>query len=479
MIRTLAIQFEDLFQKYFGDVPQSITPLPQGGSDRRYFRISSDTNKVIGAYNPDIDENRVFFYLTSHFKSLGFPVPELLGISDDETTYLLSDLGDDTLFNQIIKIDWGKDNLDTHINLIKRVLGLLAQVQVNGAKGLDFSKCYPKAEFDLQSVMWDFNYFKYSFLKPAGIRFNETKLEDDFLSLAKILLNQPKHFFHYRDFQSRNVMILNNEPYLIDYQGGRKGPLLYDVASFLYQARASFPDQIKADLLEYYLTKVGELTTINKDECLRVFPLFALFRVIQTLGAYGFRGFFERRTHFLQSIPLAAANLKDILEKLPELSINFPALKVVLEEVYNKFGAQNEQTKAFDGLTVEINSFSFKKGYPLEHPEHGGGFVFDCRALPNPGRLNQYKMLTGLDQPVIDYLNEHSEVSNFFEDVKDLVLKSITVYQERGFKHLSISFGCTGGQHRSVFMANFLSKFLNQNKNLNVVINHREIKEKH
>jgi aminoglycoside/choline kinase family phosphotransferase len=476
MSNSLAKQFENLFYKCFGDKPQSITPLPQGGSDRCYFRILSDNQNVIGAYNPDIDENRTFFYLTNHFSSLDFPVPKLLGISDNETTYLLSDLGNVTLFDQIINTDWEASTSDLQIDLLKKTLDLLARVQVQGSKGLDFSKCYPKAEFDLQSIMWDFNYFKYCFLKPSGIRFNEAKLEDDFLTFAENLLVQPKNFFHYRDFQSRNIMIVNNEPYLIDYQGGRKGPLLYDVASFLYQARANFPKVVREDLLKHYLTKVGELTNIDKEECTRIFPLFALFRVIQTLGAYGYRGFFERRTHFLQSIPLAANNLNHLLENLAQTSINLTVLNGILKEVYNKFGINNEQTDTFEGLTVQVNSFSFKKGYPPEHPEHGGGFVFDCRALPNPGRLNEYKMLTGLDKPVVEYLSGHKEVLDFFEEVKEMVLKSISVYKERKFKHLSISFGCTGGQHRSVYMASSLSSFLNEKSELKVIVNHREIK---
>ncbi|PKP37295.1 MAG: hypothetical protein CVT98_06260 [Bacteroidetes bacterium HGW-Bacteroidetes-15] len=475
MNNSLNITLATLFQDQFGVLPQSITPLPQGGSDRKYYRLVANSQSAIGAYNPDIEENRTFIYFTKHFKGLGFPVPEFYGVSGDETTYLLSDLGDYTLFHSFICTLWDSKSAQKSVDLSKLTLALLAQFQVEGAKGLDFSKCYPKSQFDLQSIMWDFNYFKYSFLKPSGIRFNESKLDDDFLAFANVLLTQPATFFHYRDFQSRNVMLVDNKPYFIDYQGGRRGPLLYDVASFLYQARANFPQRVKDELLDFYLDKVGELTPIDKTESRLQFPLFALFRVIQTLGAYGYRGFFERRTHFLQSVPLAAKNLKPLLDQLNHTKLKLTALEPVLESIYNKYAVTTEQSEAFDGLTVEITSFSFKKGYPMENAEHGGGFVFDCRSLSNPGRLNQYKMLTGLDSQVIDYLKQHSEVEVFFEKVKTLVFETVSVYKSRGFSHLSVSFGCTGGQHRSVYMASQLAQSLQSVAGVRTIVNHREI----
>lgn len=461
---------EKLYLSCFGKKPQSITPLPQGGSDRRYFRLVSGEESVIGAHNPDVDENRAFIYLTQHFGSKDLPVPQVLAVADNEEFYLLSDLGNNSLFDHIVGVDW-EDKSKTE--LLKKTLALLVRFQVDGAVGLDFTKCYPKAEFDLQSVMWDFNYFKYSFLKPTGIKFNESTLDDDFLAFAKLLVSQPSGFFHYRDFQSRNVMLVGDRPHFIDYQGGRRGPLLYDVASFLYQARANFTQKLRNELLNFYLDEVARCIEIDKVQSAQVFPAFALFRVIQTLGAYGYRGFFERRSHFLQSIPLAAANLKHLVENC---GLTLPTLKPILESIAEKYGETNEQTKPFEGLTLEVNSFSYRKGYPLEHPEHGGGFVFDCRALPNPGRLQEFKMLTGLEKPVVDFLESHSEIDNFFAEAFTLVRKSVDVYLKRGFKHLSVSFGCTGGQHRSVYMANRLAKELEHFDNLRIRLNHREQK---
>ena len=469
---------EKLFLGHFGIMPISITPLPQGGSDRRYYRLTAENHSAIGAHNPDVQENRTFLYLTEHFGKLGFPVPEVFSISEDETVYLLSDLGNQSLFDFFPCTDWKRASSENVKVLLKDSLSLLARLQVEGAKGLEFKRCYPKSEFDSQSVMWDFNYFKYSFLKPSGIRFNETKLDDDFLAFSEVLISQSAEYFHYRDFQSRNIMVKDDKPHLIDYQGGRRGPLLYDVASFLYQARAKFPQELRDELLEHYLNEVARYTQIDKTESRQVFPAFALFRVIQTLGAYGYRGFFERRSHFLLSIPMASANLMNLLEGVREMNLKLPTLKPILESIYEKYAGSNEQTSRYDGLIIAINSFSFKKGYPEEHPEHGGGFVFDCRALPNPGRLNKYKMLTGLDQPVIAYLKEHEEVEQFFQQTLDLISKSVEAYRKRGFDHLSVSFGCTGGQHRSVYMANQLASALKGEEGVKVVLNHREINTK-
>ncbi|MFP4556145.1 MAG: phosphotransferase [Bacteroidales bacterium] len=477
MEKNLHLIFTDFFKNHFGVPPTEISPLPQGGSDRKYFRLSSQSQSAIAAYNPEIEENRAFIYLTKHFGNLGFPVPDIYEVSDDEQTYLLSDLGDITLFDKLICGVIHGDATSTSVGLLKETLALLAKIQVEGSKGLDFSRCYPKSEFDKQSVMWDFYYFKYSFLKPSGIRFNEAKLDNDFLALANVLLSQPAEYFHYRDFQSRNIMLVNGKPHFIDYQGGRQGPLLYDIASFLYQARANISQQIRDELLDFYLDEVGKYTKINISESKKVFPAFAVFRVIQTLGAYGYRGFFERRAHFLQSIPLAAANLKLLLERLGSINLNLPTLQPVLEAISQKYAQSSEQTQPFDGLTLEINSFSFKKGYPMEHPEHGGGFVFDCRALPNPGRLNQYKLQTGLDEQVIGYLEKYTEVEQFFSHVKELVTKSVYTYKHRGFNHLSVSFGCTGGQHRSVYMASRLTQYFRAVDGIRIVLKHRELKK--
>lgn len=463
-----------LFQSQFGTIPQSIIPLPQSGSDRQYYRISNGYQSALGVFNPDIEENKTFFYLTNHFSSLGLNVPSLLKVGDNEELYLIADLGDKTLFDSIISADLANNTPKELESILKKSLMQLAQFQVFGAKELDFSKCYPKSDFDLQSVMWDFNYFKYSFLKPSGIKFNELLLDEDFSVLANILLSEPAEYFHYRDFQSRNVMLVDNIPYFIDYQGGRRGPLLYDVASFLYQAKASFPQSLRDELLDFYLDEVSKITAIDKSKSLNIYPVFVLFRIIQTLGAYGYRGFFERKPHFLQSIPVAVINLMQIMEKLNKILPKIPTLKVILESIYQKFGKPNEQSDAFNGLTLEVNSISLVKGYPKVHPEHGGGFVFDCRGLNNPGRKPEFRMLTGLDKPVADFINQLPDAQIFYKNVLSIINPTVDEYIARGYKHLSVTFGCTGGQHRSVYMANRLANEFRKREGLRVVIKHRE-----
>lgn len=467
-----------LFKEYFRIDVQSVSPLPQGGSDRRYYRLTGDGATAIGAYNPNIQENQAFFYLTNHFLSKGFSVPQVLSIADDEQFYLLNDLGNQTLFDVFLETDWSHPESEEILRVAEQAISQLAQLQVKGAQGLDFSQCYPKAEFDMQSVMWDFNYFKYSFLKPSGIPFNEMHLEADFLAFAKVLLSQPNTYFHYRDFQSRNVMLVDGEPYFIDYQGGRRGPLLYDLASFIYQARANLPQKIREQLVNTYFDTLSTLVEINWEEQERYLPLFALFRVIQTLGAYGYRGFFERRAHFLQSIPLAAGNVLPLLAQINPQLLQAPHLFEVLGKLAHKYSV-SQTAEPFNGLTVQVWSFSFLKGYPAEHPVHGGGFVFDCRALPNPGRIDKYKMQTGRDAEVIAYLENEEEVQRFYAEMWKIVSPSIERYISRGFKHLSVSFGCTGGQHRSVYMAErFAQEVAQRFESVKVSLTHREIEKR-
>lgn len=478
MISTIDNQIKALFKRHFRIDAQSVTPLPQGGSDRRYYRLTGDGVTAIGTYNPNVQENRAFFYLTSHFLSKGFSVPQVLSIADDEQFYLLNDLSDQTLFDIFLETDWSRPESEETLRIAEKTISQLAQLQVKGAQGLDFSQCYPIAEFDMQSVMWDFSYFKYSFLKPSGIPFNEMQLEADFLAFAKVLLSQPNTYFHYRDFQSRNVMIANGNPYFIDYQGGRRGPLLYDLASFIYQARANLPQKIRERLVNIYFDTLSSLVEINRGEQERYLPLFALFRVIQTLGAYGYRGFFERRAHFLQSIPLAAANVLPLLAQISPQLLQTSHLFEVLGRLAHKYAA-SQTAEPFNGLTVQAWSFSFLKGYPAEHPVHGGGFVFDCRALPNPGRIDRYKMQTGKDAEVITYLDNEEEVQRFYAEMWGMVSRSIERYVSRGFKNLSVAFGCTGGQHRSVYMAErFAQEVAQRFESVKVSLTHREIEKK-
>lgn len=463
-----------LYINLFKHEPSSVAALPSSGSNRIYFRLQGDVKVVIGAFNADLDENNAFFSLTNHFRSKGLKVPTILSISTNQQYYLLEDLGDTTLYSMLSCHISGGEYSEKMMNLFKASLSQLVQFQVDGADGLNFSCCYPKQVFDRRSVMWDFSYFKYSFLKPNGVIFDEDKLEDDFELFANYLLDDDMSYFHYRDFQSRNIMVQGDDLYFIDYQGGRRGPCLYDVASFLYQAKAGIPQNQKDALFEHYLNVLGSKKKVDIDKLRNRFPAFALFRVIQTLGAYGFRGYFEGKAHFLQSIPPAIENLNQLLVvDLKHLKIDY--LKSVLNSLAEKVKGKFEQTEPFDGLTVDIISFSLKNSYPGINPEHGGGFIFDCRSLTNPGRLAKYKDLTGLDAPVAEYLNAKPEVIIFMNSAYDMVHSAIENYLSRGFAYLSVGFGCTGGQHRSVYCASRMAEMLEGIEGVKIILKHREL----
>lgn len=454
-----------LYESNFKIKPDRVEVLPASGSPRIYFRLHRAGDSLIGAFNNDVDENRAFFYLSKHFSVKNLNVPEVVAVSSCEKYYLQTDLGSVSLFDLISK---GDSNLD---GMLEKAVRQLVHFQVKGFEGLDSSKCFPIPSFDRRSVMWDLNYFKYNFLKPSGLTFSEVKLEDEFNRLADILLAEDTNYFHYRDFQSRNVMVKDNQLYFIDFQGGRLGPCLYDLASFLYQAKAGFSSELRARLFNGYIDELAKYRTIDAAHLRDVYPFVVMFRILQTLGAYGFRGFFEKKTHFIQSIPGAVANYLDLANST--LVGEFGYIASLLNE-YNK-QITTDGIEEYDGLTVSLTSFSFKKGYPEIHPNHGGGFIFDCRFLPNPGRIEMYKSLTGLDMAVADYLSNCDEVVEFNQRVLALVSSAINNYLERNFKHLSIAFGCTGGQHRSVFCTNLLAKKLSERYNVNINVKHREI----
>jgi len=469
-IEILSNLFNDLY-KY---KPLEINQLPKSGSSRIYYRIKGNDSSVIGAFNTDVKENKAFFSLTRHFIQKGLKVPKLLAISKDQQYYLLSDLGDLTLYSHLTC--HLKDSLydDKMMNYFKSALFHLVRFQTEGADGFDFSNCYPKKVFDRRSVMWDFSYFKYSFLKPTGVIFDEDKLEDDFDSFTSYLLNDEMVYFQYRDFQSRNIMVKDEGLYFIDYQGGRRGPCLYDVASLLYQAKAAIPQAQRDLLFNYYLSELNSKRKVEIDILKNRFPAFVLFRVIQTLGAYGYRGYFEGKAHFLQSIPPAIENLNSILGlSYPDIDITY--LKSILKQVVEIYKQKSEQTQLFKGLTIDITSFSLKNGYPSLNVEHGGGFIFDCRSLQNPGRLAKYKELTGLDKPVIEYLDAKTEVDVFMNQAFEMINNAAENYLTRGFKYLSVGFGCTGGQHRSVYCAARLAKMLEKLQGVKIYLSHREL----
>ncbi|MCB8964474.1 MAG: phosphotransferase [Bacteroidales bacterium] len=455
-----------LFATVFNVKPDRVEVLPASGSSRIYFRLYGSGTSSIGVFNNDVDENRAFIYLSKHFANNKMNVPEVVAISSCEKYYLQTDLGSVSLFDLISKSDPSLDGL------LEQAVRQLVQFQVKGADGLDSSKCFPIPSFDRRSVMWDLNYFKYNFLKPSGIFFSEVKLEDEFNRLADILLAEDLNFFHYRDFQSRNIMVKDSQLFFIDFQGGRLGPCLYDVASFLYQAKAGFSPELRAKLFNVYINELATLRQIDAVHLRRIFPFMVMFRIVQTLGAYGFRGFFEKKAHFMQSIPNAIINYLELAESF---SVDeFSYITSLLKE-YRLLIPKNDVDEP-DGLTISITSFSLKKGYPDIHPSHGGGFVFDCRFLPNPGRIDRYKSLTGLDSEVVDYLDEIEEVAVFNNRVFDIVSSAIDNYIQRDFKYLAVAFGCTGGQHRSVYCTNLLARKLSQRYNVNMVVKHRELK---
>jgi len=457
-----------LYQSYTGEAPTSIEPLPGAGSNRKYFRLKGKES-LIGVYGTSTEENRAFIYMARHFSQKGLPVPRILAESPDQSVYLQDDLGDTSLF-QLIKQGRESGNFsDEETNILKRTIRLLPQIQFEGSKKMDFSYCYPLATFNRRSVLWDLNYFKYCFLKATGLEFQENLLEDDFERMADTLLQIEPQVFMYRDFQSRNIMIREEKPYFIDFQGGRKGPFYYDVASFLWQAKANYPDSLRQELLDEYLDALRPYHAIDKEQFLTTLRHFVLFRTLQVLGAYGFRGYFEKKAHFIQSVPYAIENLRQLLETdFPE----YPYLCLMLRKLTElpQFASIRNRRK----LTVRVMSFSYKKGIPEDPSGNGGGYVFDCRAVHNPGKYEQYKQLTGRDKPVIDFLEQDGEILQFLEHVDALADAHVQRFLERGFTNLSICFGCTGGQHRSVYSAEHVAHHLNEKFGVRIRLIHRE-----
>ena len=465
-------QLFSLFESHFKEEVTFFEQLPASGSYREYVRIKSVNHQVIGAYNQDIKENQAFLEFSAHFRNKNIPVPHIYAVNSNMDCYLQEDLGNTTLFDFISTT---RENEGFSIKIVdeyKKVLRELPRIQLVAGKDIDYSVCYPREAFDKQSMMWDLNYFKYYFLKLAKIPFDEQALEDDFQTFSDYLLAVDNNAFLYRDFQSRNVMLKDGKVYFIDYQGGRKGALQYDLASLLYDAKANIPEAEREELLEFYLDELSQYKQVNRDKFKALFGGYVLIRIMQAMGAYGFRGFYEKKEHFLKSIPFALKNLETLLArntiqvKLPEL---FKVLKAVTESVFLKTISPSN-----DRLTVRISSFSYKKGIPHDPSGNGGGFVFDCRAIHNPGRYLEYKHLTGKDPQVQEFLEEKSTIASFMESVISLVSQSVEVYSSRGFSHLCVSFGCTGGQHRSVYAAEKLAEYLRNNYPVTVVLQHVE-----
>jgi aminoglycoside/choline kinase family phosphotransferase len=471
-----------IFESWSGERANQIITIPQSGSYREYYRIIGSSKTAIGVFNEDLKENIAFLSFTKHFRSIGLPVPEVLAEDKNGKLYLLSDLGDESLFDFLqqkrsqVGVFPG-----SAIKAYKAALTKLPEFQVTATGKLDYTVCYPRAAFDKQSMMWDLSYFKYYFLKLAKIPFDEQLLEDDFLKFTDYLLEADADYFLYRDFQSKNIMMVEGDPFFIDYQGGRKGALQYDVASILYDSKANIPADIKDILLDHYLEVLGKYIELDKEKWLEYYRAFVLVRLMQAMGAYGFRGFYERRTQFLKSIPYALKQLENII-KHDHFPKGFPYLEKVLQSLTESRNLlkYRRDFNTLVPLHIEILSFSYHKGLPENNHQHGGGFIFDCRGIHNPGRYERFKNKNGKDQEVTDFLKMGGEADEFLHNSIQLIEQTADKYLNREFKNLQIGFGCTGGQHRSVYCAERMAENLKEKYEDKVIIKliHRDLPKK-
>ena len=472
-------QLTRIYEEWAGETVTDFSQLPQSGSYREYYRLKSSSKNALAVYNADRKENAAFLEFTRHFASLGFHVPEVYSEDSDNNIYLIEDLGDKTLFSLLTEL---RSKEGTHAELIKiykKVIDNLPLFQVKAGKNLDYSFCYPREKFDKQSMMWDLNYFKYYFLKLGKIPFDEQELESDFNKFTDYLLNADCSYFLYRDFQSRNILIKDGEPYFIDYQGGRKGALHYDLASLLFDAKAELTPEVRTELLHYYISVARKYTAFDETNFIQMFYGYVLIRLLQAMGAYGFRGFYERKEHFLKSIPPAIENLSWLLDNVT-LEVEIPHLISSLEKIVESQELKQfrNSTQPYKKLEVSVFSFSYMRSIPQDYSGNGGGFVFDCRAIHNPGRYEQYKHMTGRDEEVKKFLREGTDAGDFLTNVLGIVKQSVDNYKERKFKHLMVSFGCTGGQHRSVYCAEQLAEFLKTIPGININLRHIELEKK-
>ncbi len=473
-MQNLTAAIRELYMEWKAVEPVSIDVLPQSGSERRYFRLhGQDGASVIGTYGANVKENETFFYFSEHFNKKKLATPRILASSADRQYYLQEDFGDISLLN---KLESGGFTDDVY-QLFKKSLAELARLQVNGDDGLDYNQCLTNTEFGKQAIMADLLYFKYYFLDALRKPYDKQKLIDDFEALSNYLTHTEYKYFMFRDFQSRNIMVKQDgSVHFIDYQGGMKGAPQYDVASMIWQARANLPDEWKYNLLEDYIdafeNTIGQ--SVNRNIFQNQYNGYVLIRLLQVLGAYGFRGLFERKAQFLTSIPLALKNLKEFFEH-QSLGIVIPEFSRVLNIcVADEVIAQFTPVQATDEtpLVVKIKSFSYRNGVPADDTGNGGGFVFDCRGLLNPGRIEEMKVLTGRDKQVKDYIEQQTKMSEFLNSVFDVVDISVEDYIKRDFESLSICFGCTGGQHRSVYAADALARHLRNKFKVKIELQH-------
>lgn len=463
---------KQLFESYTGQEMADITELNSSGSNRRYFRLTGKSGiTLVGVIGLNLKENQAFCGLSRHFLEKGIKVPRVLAVSDDGMSYIQEDLGDDLLYTVVAQGRESGEYSSYERSILRRTVEMLPKIQFKGAEDLDYSICFPEPAFNGRMVMFDLNYFKYCFLKATGLEFDEVRLQDDFEKLHDDLLRDDSNTFMYRDFQARNVMIKDGEPYFIDFQGGRRGPIYYDVASFIWQARSRYPEDLKNELVETYLRSVkGYIPNIDEAEFRERLRLFVLFRTLQVLGAYGFRGYFEKKPHFLASVPYAIDNLRRMLHTPFE---RYPYLTDVLTKLTEM--QQFYETAEDKRLQVKIFSFAYKKGIPADQSGNGGGYVFDCRSVNNPGKYEFYRQFTGMDKEVIKFLEDDGEIITFLDHVYALVDAHVKRFIERKFTHLQVCFGCTGGQHRSVYCAEHLAAHLVRKFDIRVSVTHREL----
>lgn len=457
--------FNELCANSFGCMPDSVTALPQAGGDRRYFRLfmpensgnASVPHSVLGVEADDTHDAKAFVALADIFARHGVKVPAVYAHEADYGCYIEQDLGDVSLLSQL-----GSGRV---MEFVRAALSSLVRMQVLDRKLWSDAVAYP--EFSRRQIIWDLNYFKYEYLKNTSVAFDEEALEDDFERFAERIMSLPREFwgFMMRDCQSRNVMLCDDVPYFIDFQGGRLGPCIYDAVSFLWQAKARFEPRFRDEMADFY---IGEFVAANDElqrggisgaaaEAIlkRALPDFVLFRTLQVLGAYGFRGLVQKRAHFIESIPGALANLSQLIDD--GVLDSYGELK----RVCGMLVGDDRFRRASDGrLHVKVYSFSYKRGYPDDFSGNGGGFIFDCRGMHNPGRYDEYKPLTGLDRPVIDFLKQKGEIDGFVDKAVDIVSPTVARYISRGFSQLQIGFGCTGGRHRSVYSAQAVAEKL-------------------
>ncbi len=468
---------ERLFEEHFGSKAEDARPLQGqlGGSGRVIVRLRGGAFSAIGILYSVREENVAFLEFSRHFRRHGLPVPQIYGEALKEGAYLEEDLGDTTLFEYLSAHRSGEAVDAAAVEAYRKVVAVLPRFQVVAGRDLNYKVCYPRASFDRQSIAWDLNYFKYYFLRLAGVPFNEQALEHDFTRLTKLLLAADHEYFLYRDFQSRNVMLRDGEPYFLDYQGGRKGALQYDIASLLFDGKADLPPALRQELLEYYLDCLGGYLDFKRDAFMEHYYSYVYVRIMQALGAYGFRGFYERKPHFLESVPFALKNLRWLAHNV-RLPVALPAL---MDAFNGMLGSEKLMAlgHAESGLTVRVYSFSFHRQMPADEEGHGGGFVFDGRGLPNPGREERFRVLTGKDAPVIEYLEQQESVRNFLKNAEEMVDATVASYEKRGFSSLMVSFGCTGGQHRSVYLAEQMAQHLRGRNGVQVVVRHLELEK--